>query len=143
MPSWRYNSLQEDAYEGRINTASDTFRCMLLRPSYTPNRSHNRRDDVVSHECSGTGYTAGGVVVTITVTTNNSLNRTEDAISTASWTNLTIADGVRYGVVYKARGGAASADELCYLLDFGATTIPSSADFATSSNGPFIVTHDD
>jgi hypothetical protein len=119
----------DDLANGDIDFSADTFHCLLVR-GYTPDAaSHTKRSDV-SREVVGSGYLAGGKPVTATVTKDTGLNRVEVAFSSPLWPVSTItADGA---VIYKSRGGPASADELVAYVDFG-------SDF-TSSGGPFDVT---
>lgn len=138
MASFLFNSLAADTFAGSIIPGTHTFRMMLTTSSYTPDKDHNRRDDV-TNEVSGTGYTAKGATVTLTVTTDNGNDRTSIAISAASWPTATLT--ARYGVVYRDRGGASSADELVALLDFGGDVTATGGTFATSETTPFYLNH--
>jgi hypothetical protein len=92
-------------------------KCMLVLDSLTPNfDTHDFRDDVTSAEASGTGYTAGGATLTSTELTVASGIVTYDAAD-ASWSSSTISNAMA-AVLYFARGGASSADELILLSDF-------------------------
>jgi len=77
---------------------------MLCTSSYTPDLdTHDFRSDV-TNEVTGTGYSAGGqALASVTVTY----------------------------VVYRARGGASSADELLCYVDFGTDV--------SSTGGPFTI----
>ena len=87
-----------------------------------------KRSDV-TNEVTGTGYTAGGTTVTATVTRDNATDRVDITFANPSWASSTItARGV---VIYKSRGGAATADELVCYGDFGANV--------SSTNGTFTV----
>lgn len=109
---------------GAVNLTSLTLKMMLVTSGYTPNRNtHAFRSDLGATEVSGTGYTAGGnSLSTVTVTMDGSGNITIDANDPATW--ATAAGGftnARRAVIYIARGGASSADELvAYSDDFGA-----------------------
>ena len=47
-----------------LDMDNDTFKCMLVTASYTPNfETHTNKSDV-TNEVSGTGYTAGGETLT-------------------------------------------------------------------------------
>jgi hypothetical protein len=130
MASLIYTSLFRDCFTGAVDLDSDTFYGMLVTSGYTANKDHDKRDDI-TNEVSGTGYAAGGHAVTITsVTLDTTNDRVDVAVSVPDWTGATIsAAGM---VVYKHRGGAASADELAAFYDFGGTV--------TSTNGTFSVT---
>lgn len=130
MASIIYNSMLNDLARGAIDFDTDTFKCMLVTSSYTPSKSHSKRSDI-TNEVTGTGYTTGGNTATATVSAiNNTSNLQDIGWSITSWTSSTIT--ARGAVVYKARGGSSSADELVGYLDF--TTDQS------SSGGTFTVT---
>lgn len=132
MASFIYNSFWEDAANGRINAGADTFRAMLVTSSYTADKdAHNRRDDV-TNEVTGTGYTAGGATCTFTVTRNNTLDRIIFTFASVNWPTSTIT--ARGAVVYKARGGASSADELIFYNDFGTNVTTSATTFTVAQS---------
>lgn len=124
-----YNSALEDLARGAIDFDTDTFRAMLVTSAYAPNKdTHLKRSDI-TNEVTGAGYTAGGEIVTATITKDTANDRLDIAFSNPSWPTSTItARGV---VIYKSRGGAATADELVCYGDFGANV--------TSTNGTFTV----
>jgi hypothetical protein len=120
MASFFYDSFWDDLMKGNINPSSDTFYMMLSTSTYTPSKSaHAKRSDV-TNEASGTGYAAGGQAATVTLTAASG-NADLELVNLAdeSWANATIT--AAYGIVYKHRGGAASADNLVCLIDFGGT----------------------
>jgi hypothetical protein len=121
MASGIYHSFFEDVFKGNIDVDTDTFYGMVVGASYSFNKdSHNRRDDITD-EVSGTGYTAGGQAVTLTVNSIDTANdRVEITIASTSWTSSTIS-GAQQLIVYKRRGGASSADELVCCVDNGST----------------------
>lgn len=130
MASLVYNSAIEDAIEGRIDFDTDTFKIMLVTSSYTPNKdTHTKRSDV-TNEVSGTGYSSGGDTTAVTVTNDTANDRIDVEFGNVSWASSTITAAA--GVIYKARGGLSSADELVAYLDFGGDV--------TSTNGTFQVT---
>lgn len=130
MVSLVYHNAISRAITGTIDFDTDTFRIMLVTATYSPNKdTHDFRDDV-TNEVSGTGYTAGGVVVTATPSIDTTNDRVEVTFGSVNWPSSTIT--ARAGVIYKSRGGAASADELVAYVDFGGDV--------TSTNGTFTVT---
>ena len=130
MASIIYNSMLNDLSKGSIDFDTDTFKCMLVTSSYTPSKSHSKRSDI-TNEVTGTGYTTGGNTATAAVALiNNTSNLQDIGWSITSWTSSTIT--ARGAVVYKARGGASSADELVGYLDFVTDQ--------SSSGGTFTVT---
>jgi hypothetical protein len=101
---------------------------MLVTSTYTPNiDTHTRRSDV-TNEVTGTGYTAGGTaLVSPTLTQNNTNDRADFDAADPSWSTSTIT--ARGAVIYKARGGASTADELVCYLDFGADIVSTAGTF--------------
>jgi hypothetical protein len=134
MPSLVYNSFMRDIATGQVDCDTDTFKMMLVNSSYTASKSHSKRSDIKSptdYEVTGVGYTAGGNACALTVAaTDNVNNDVEISFSVTSWTSATIT--ARAGVIYKSRGGLATADELVGYVDFLSNI--------TSTNGTFAVT---
>jgi len=133
MPSLVYNSAVRDAAIGSIDFDTDTFKMMLVTSTYTASKTHSKRSDI-TNEVSGTGYTAGGNAAAATVTIDNVNNRVDVAWSITSWTTATIT--ARAGVIYKSRGGLASADELVGYVDFGADVTSTAGTFAVTVSSP-------
>lgn len=130
MPSVIYNSFMDDLAKGNIVPNTDTFYLMLVTSSYTPDKDAHTKRSSITNEVSGTGYTAGGAQTTCTVSLDTTNDRTVLTFGNVSWSNSTIT--ARGGVIYKRRGGSASADELVAYVDFGSNI--------TSTNGTFLVT---
>lgn len=112
-----YNSFFKDLADNNIDLAADTFKLMLVTSAYTPNvDTHEKRDDI-TNEVTGAGYTAGGATLTGVGTT---LDTTNDLVKwdadDVAWASSSIT--ARGAVLYKARGGASSADELVKYFDF-------------------------
>lgn len=129
MASIVYNSALDDLAKGAIDFDTDTFKIMLVTSSYTPNKdTHTKRSDV-TNEVSGTGYTSGGDTTAVTVTKDTANDRLDIDFGNVSWSSATLT--ARGGVIYKSRGGLASADELVAYLDFTSDV--------TSTNGTFTV----
>jgi hypothetical protein len=125
-PKWYAQGLEHitrSASGGDVDLDSDTIKLALYTSSYTPDQAaHDFRDDLGANEATGgSGYTAGGFTLTDSLSaTSLTLNYDASDISQA------ITGGpfaFRYGVFYKARGGASSADELIGYVDFGAQSI--------------------
>ena len=118
MASLTFVSCVDDVVRGAIDFDTDTFYAMLTTVTYAPDQdAHDRRDDV-TNEVTGTGYTAGGQAVTVTVTKDTTNNRDRITVAAHSWAASSIT--ARREVIYKRRGGASSADELVAVNDFGA-----------------------
>lgn len=96
---------------GAVDLDTDTFKILLTTSAYTPNQdTHDFRDDV-TNEVSGTGYSAGGATLSgVSVTYDSGTNEVRVSWTDPAWTTSTIT--ARTAVIYKSRGGAASADEL-------------------------------
>jgi hypothetical protein len=109
---------------GAIDWDTDTINLGLYTASYTPNQdTHDFRDDLGANEASlGAGYTTGGATIgSRSATTDAASNEVRLLGGDVAWTGLT--GPFRYGVIYKSRGGAASADELMGYIDFEAQNV--------------------
>jgi len=120
----------------RLATAyfgAGTYRIMLVSavPTEAQIDAWEFRSQVLN-EVTGTGYSAGGVPVTLTVgavdTANNRVNITPTNLTPALATATVSAVG---GWIYRDMGSAA-ADELVQFVDFNETV--------SSTNGPFNIT---
>lgn len=113
---------------GQIDADTDTFKVLLTTSTYVPDQdAHDFRDDV-TNEITGTGYTAGGLTLAgVSVTYDAASNEVRLLWNDASWSSASFT--ARNAVVYKSRGGAASADELLFYIDFGADQTVSSGTF--------------
>ncbi|AMO36616.1 hypothetical protein [Thauera humireducens] len=128
MTSFVFNSALRDEAVGNIDYDTDTFKVMLLTSAASPNKDTWAKRSDVTNEATGTGYPAGGAAATVTVGAVDTANdRVEITLGGAAWAASTIT--ARYAVYYKSRGGAATADELIAVNDFGADV--------TSTNGTF------
>ena len=128
MASLIFTSFLEDLARGAIDMDTDTFKVMLVTSAYTENKdTHLKRSDV-TNEVTGTGYTAGGVTCTVTVTKDTTNDRLDITLGAVSWPSSTIT--ARKAVYYKSRGGAATADELVAVNDFGSDVISTGATFS-------------
>jgi hypothetical protein len=127
-----YDSFLADVAKGNVDCDTDSFKGMLLTSTYTANKgTHAKRSDL-TNEVTGTGYTAGGTAVTVTVTNDTTNHRCDIGLGAVSWTTANIT--ARYLAVYKSRGGASSADELVAVLDFGADVTSTGATFSVSAS---------
>lgn len=125
MASVIYNSFWDDLARGNIDLDTDTFRAMIVTNTYTENKdTHVKRSDI-TNEVTGTGYSAGGNTITVTVTKDTANDRIDISLGGTSWASSTIANA-RKAIIYKSRGGAASADELVACIDNGSDVSTSS-----------------
>lgn len=134
MPSLIYNSCLDDVARGNIDFDTDTFKFMLVTSTYTPDKDAHLKRSSVTNEVSGTGYTAGGATIAATVTKDTANDRLDISFANPSWSNATIT--ARGGVIYKSRGGAATADELVAYVDFGSDIISTAAAFNVTFTSP-------
>jgi len=105
---------------------------LLTTATYTENKdTHDFRDDV-TNEVTGTGYTAGGNTVTVTVTLDTVNDRLDISLGGTTWPASTIT--ARKAVYYKSRGGAAAADELIVVNDFGSDVVTSAGTFTLNAS---------
>lgn len=129
MPSLIYNKAIDNLVRAGINFAADSFKVMLVTSAYTPNKdTHEDRADV-TNEVVGTGYTAGGVATTPTITLDLSNDRVDISFSNVSWATATIT--ARACVIYKSTGVAAN-DFLIAYVDFGSDVSSTAAAFAVT-----------
>lgn len=108
---WYGNGLLK-AQQGLIDFDTDTFKLMLTTSTYTPNQdTHDFRDDVTNEVGASGTYSAGGATLAgVSVSYDSATNEVRIAWTSPSFTSATIT--ARTAVIYKSRGGAASADEL-------------------------------
>ena len=132
MASFIYLSFFEDMAKGQIDTDVDTYRMMLVSSSYTPNQDTHTRRSNITNEISGTGYTAGGPTCTVTLAKDSVNNLIVFTFGGISLTTSTLTG--RRGIVYKARGGASSADELVFCNDFGANIVTVAQTFTVAAS---------
>lgn len=127
MASLIFTSFLDDLTRGNIDLDTDAFKVMLTTSAFAENKNTQlKRSDVTGEVSAGAGYTAGGTAAIVTVTKDTANSRVEITLGGAMWTapsgqNLT----ARKAVYYKARGGAATADELVAVVDFAADQIAS------------------
>lgn len=132
MASLIFNRALELWARGSIDFDTDSFKVMLTTSAYTEDKdAHDFRNDV-TNEVSGTGYTAGGNSVTVSVTLDTANDRVDISLGGTTWTSSTIT--ARKGVYYKARGGASSADELIAVNDFGSDVVTSAGTFTLNAS---------
>lgn len=124
MASFIYDSFLADMASGAANT-SHSYKAMLVTGSYAEDRGAHSKRSSITNEVSGTGYTTGGVALTLTASLNTTTHALTLTIPAASWPSSTIT--ARKLIVYRARGGASSADELVCCIDHGTDLASSSS----------------
>lgn len=140
MASANFRNLPDHLARAAINFATDSFKVLLVSsiPSEANLDAWVNRSDVTS-EVTGTGYTAGGVAVTVTVgavdTTNNRIPLTLTDL-TPGWPTATVtAVGA---IIYKDTGTAATS-KLVQFVDFGATVSSTAAAFNIDFTSPIYI----
>lgn len=117
---------------GSIDFDTDTFKALLTTDAYAENKdTHDYRDDV-TNEVVGPGYTAGGNVVTVTISLDTQNDRLDITLGGSTWPASTIT--ARKAVYYKARGGDAAADELIGVNDFGSDVVTTNGTFTLNES---------
>lgn len=133
MASFNFNAMVRSLVTGSIDFDTDNFKMLLVTTALTETEKDgwDFRDDVTNEVANGGGYTTGGEAVTLTVAaTDTTNNDVEITAAPVDWTSATIT--AAGAIIYKARGGASSADELVCFIDFGGDV--------SSTNGTFTVT---
>jgi len=113
-----------------LNTA--TVYAMVLGASYTPSVTHSFRSSLTAFEVTGTGYTAGGIECNVTVTRVDAANKTIVEFDGPVFTGTTITG--QYVAFYVRLGGAASADRVITIMNWGAPYSSGGAAFPMGIN---------
>lgn len=127
-----------------IDWVADDIKVSLHTSTYTPNLDTDDFHNDATNELAASGnYTAGGASLATKARSFDAASNQErlDAAD-LTWTALTPSAAFRYGVIYKDRGGASSADELIALIDFGANQDPGGNDFVITWNASGILALD-
>lgn len=137
-----YGSALSNIANAAIDWDTDTVKVSLHSSSYSPNQSTHDFYDDVNNEVTGTQYSAGGASLANKSRAYSALVTTFDAddLSWGSSGSPATISGIRYAVIRKSRGGAASADELIGYVDFGADQAVSSGIFTIQWNASGIFT---
>lgn len=126
-----YGLAQQSLVNKEIDFDTDAVRVMLCTSTYVPNLSTHRYRSDVTAEVVGTGYTAGGQLLTGKSVTFDTASRTlRLSCNSPSWPDSTIT--ARYAVFFVQSGADLSTpadDPLLCVWDFG-------QDFS-SNLGPF------
>lgn len=110
-----------------IDMDSDVFKWALFTSSLTINQDTHQYFDAspyTSNQCTGTGYTAGGLTVSPgSMTYDSGTNRLYFDFSDAVWNPITLnSPGARYAVLYDST--PASNKPLVAYADLGANQLP-------------------
>jgi hypothetical protein len=105
---------------GGVDFDTDTFKVLLTTSAYTENKDTQLDRADVTNEITGTGYTAGGNTVTVTVTKDTTNDRIDLSLGGTTWPSSTLT--ARKAVYYKSTGNAAN-DILIAVVDFGSDVV--------------------
>lgn len=96
----------------KINLETDVLRLSLMTNSYVPDKDTNVFNN--TYEVIGTGYTAGGNIITNSIVTQDDTNdRMFWDADDVEWVSSTII--ARYAVLYDVTAG----NEMIFTVDFG------------------------
>ena len=125
-----YSKLIDSILKGKVNTASDTFKVMIVTNAYTPNQSTHQYKSDITNEGSGTGYTAGGQTAALTanVTTSGGFYVWTIDIADQSWDPVTLTNA-RYAILYDSTPSTDATRPLLACLDFGENKSPAAGTF--------------
>jgi hypothetical protein len=133
MASLIYNNMFDKWARGGIDFDTDSFKVLLTTSGYTENKdTHTFRSDVTSEVANGNGYTTGGTATTVSLSLDTANDRLDITFAQVTWPASTIT--ARKAVYYKARGGAATADELIFVNDFGSDVSTTSGTFTLNAS---------
>ena len=104
-------------FNEQLILSTATVYAMLLTASYTPNVAHSSRSNLTS-EVSAAGYTAGGIACPVTVTRDDTANKTIVKFNGPIFPAATFT--AQYVAFYERLGGASSADRVILIMNFGA-----------------------
>jgi hypothetical protein len=121
--------------KGNLELDAGTFKVMFTDSGHTPDPdAHNFRDDLTADEVTGTGLSAGGVTVTVTLDHDTANNRLRVFVSDISEATVTASD-IKNAHLYKSLGGAASADPLIGYVTFDNVLAPTAGTLAVDFDG--------
>ena len=114
-----------------LNSSAGNFYAMLLGTGYTPSAAHSFRSNL-TNEVTGTGYTAGGVAAPLTITRDDATDKTIIRAEQIILTGVTASP--RYVVYYQRLGGAATADRVLMIVDWGVVYPANGAAYPINAN---------
>jgi len=123
--------LLEALHDKEVDYLADSIYGILLTSSYTPNQdSHKYESDLTlgSNEASGTGYSAGGQLLTTkSATTDTANNRQKLSSDPLSWDPSTVT--ARYMALVDKTPASAAANPILVIVDFGGDQSTSGTEF--------------
>jgi hypothetical protein len=134
-----YGQALVSAFNKEIDLSGDSFNILLLDNTYTPNQDTHRYKSDLSGEVTGTGYTAGGKVLSnVAATYDGASNTFKFDADDVSWNPSTIT--ARYAVVYDNSPATDAVRPLIAFIDFETDQTSSGDQFTVSFNASGIVT---
>ena len=128
-----YGLFAKSLAEKKVDLGSDNLKVMLCSVAYTPDQDAHQFKSQVTGEVTGTGYTAGGQLLTgVSLSYDPATNTVKLDADDPSWPSSTIT--ARYAVFYDDTPSTAATKPLIAYVDFG-------ADIATTA-GAFTLTLD-
>lgn len=131
-----YNSFKSKIMDGSIDLDTDTIKVALVTSTYTPNQDTHEDYADITNEVVGTGYTAGGETLTVTISTDDTDNEGVFDATDVTWTSSTIT--ARGAVIYKDTGTPGTSWFVCYI-DFGADKTSTAGTFTLAWNAEGIL----
>jgi len=142
-----YDKYREGNFDGNsvnIETpGGNGIKCAIVAASYTVDQNlHDFWDDVSANEVSGTGYVAGGnVMSTGTVTVDGAGLVTVDIGDPATWTeNGAGFSNGRRAIIYHDTGTGSTSRLIGFSNDFGADQGNLNGDFSVTVNASGLFT---
>jgi hypothetical protein len=131
MASLIYNKALDAQAKAKIDFSTDAFAVMLVTSGYAPDKdAHNFRSSV-TNEVVGTGYTANGQTVTVSVNRDDANDRIDISLGSASWPTATLT---ARGAVYYQDTGNSATDILIAYIDFGGNVSSTAGTFSLSAS---------
>lgn len=132
MASFNFNATIRTIVNNFFGSGSYKMLLVSVLPGETEKDAWDFRNDV-TNEVTGTGYTAGGAAVTLTVAAvDNTNNDVEVTCSAPSWAAATITAVA--GIIYKDVGSAAT-DPVIAVVDFGGSVSSTGGTFTATPSG--------
>ena len=132
---WKEAQLDGNLADTPIDFDNDVLKLALVTDSYSPSQAHTVFGDASANEVSGTNYTAGGDVVTVTVTETGGTVTVDGSDITWNQSGGGFIDA-RYAIFYKD----ATTDPLVGYIDFTADKGNVSGDLTVQWSGSGIYT---
>ena len=127
-----YNNFAGELLKADIDMESDTIKLALITDSYTLDEDGHTHFDDITNEVTGTGYTAGGIVISnITVTVDNTDDKAYISADNPEWDSVTFDTPARGAILYKDTG-TASTSPLIMEIAFTADQDPQDVDFVVA-----------